>query len=107
MTTPGAVVLCGGRSRRMGRPKAWLPFGDEALLQRVVRRVGAAARPVVAELLASGRLKPTSLAEVVRTRVVTPVELAGVDPGLRTLRNLNTPEDYAAALREAASEGCP
>jgi CTP:molybdopterin cytidylyltransferase MocA len=23
----GAVVLCGGESGRMGRPKAWLPFG--------------------------------------------------------------------------------
>jgi len=31
--TLGAVVLCGGQSRRMGRPKAWLPFGPELLLQ--------------------------------------------------------------------------
>ena len=23
----GGIVLCGGRSSRMGRPKAWLPFG--------------------------------------------------------------------------------
>jgi hypothetical protein len=27
-------------------------------------------------------------------------ELRAVDPDLQTLRNLNTPEDYAAALRE-------
>ena len=33
----GAVVLCGGESRRMGQPKAWLPFGPERMLQRVVR----------------------------------------------------------------------
>lgn len=32
-----SVVLCGGESRRMGRPKAWLPFGPETLLQRSVR----------------------------------------------------------------------
>lgn len=32
-----AIVLCGGESRRMGRPKAWLPFGSETLLQRSVR----------------------------------------------------------------------
>ncbi len=44
---PGAVVLCGGESRRMGRSKAWLPFGPERLLQRVVRLVGTVARPVV------------------------------------------------------------
>ena len=34
-----AIVLCGGRSRRMGRDKASLPFGTETLLERVVRIV--------------------------------------------------------------------
>jgi molybdenum cofactor guanylyltransferase len=43
----GAVVLCGGESRRMGRPKAWLEFGPERLLERVVRLVGTVARPIV------------------------------------------------------------
>src|SRR5262245_54832974 len=43
----GGVVLCGGQSQRMGRPKAWLPFGDETLLARVVRRVREVASPVV------------------------------------------------------------
>lgn len=44
---PAALVLCGGESRRMGRAKAWLPFGSELLLQRVVRLVSQAAAPVV------------------------------------------------------------
>ncbi len=44
---PGAIVLCGGRSRRMGRSKAWLPFGPERLLPRVVRLVGEAVGPLV------------------------------------------------------------
>jgi len=35
----GAVVLCGGRSTRMGSSKAMLPFGPERMLQRVVRLV--------------------------------------------------------------------
>ncbi len=43
----GGVVLCGGQSRRMGRPKAWLPFGGEPLLVRVVKVVQAVAGPVV------------------------------------------------------------
>lgn len=30
-------MLCGGRSTRMGRDKATLPFGPECMLQRVVR----------------------------------------------------------------------
>jgi len=34
-----AIVLCGGRSRRMARDKASLPFGPETLLERVVRIV--------------------------------------------------------------------
>lgn len=33
------IVLCGGQSSRMGAPKAWLPLGDETLLQRTVRIV--------------------------------------------------------------------
>ena len=40
------VVLCGGRSRRMGRDKAWLPFDRERLLQRAVRVVGTAVDSV-------------------------------------------------------------
>jgi molybdopterin-guanine dinucleotide biosynthesis protein A len=38
----GAIILCGGKSSRMGRDKATLPFGPELMLQRVVRLVGAA-----------------------------------------------------------------
>lgn len=43
----GGIVLFGGRSQRMGQPKAWLPFGDEYLLQRVVRIVGEVVGPIV------------------------------------------------------------
>jgi molybdenum cofactor guanylyltransferase len=196
MDRVGGIVLCGGRSSRMGRPKAWLPFGDEVLLQRVVRilsevvdpivvvaapdqelpslppitviardnreglgplnglaaglaalqgRVDAAylsscdvpflravfvdrvlaglgdadvcvpevggfrhplaaayrvsLLPKVRELIEANRLRPVFLMELVPTRVLREADLG--DAGLASLRNVNTPEDYEAALREA------
>ncbi len=36
----GAIILCGGKSTRMGRDKAALPFGPECMLQRIVRLLG-------------------------------------------------------------------
>jgi molybdopterin-guanine dinucleotide biosynthesis protein A len=40
------MILCGGRSSRMGRDKAWLPFHGETLLQRASRRLARTAWPV-------------------------------------------------------------
>jgi molybdopterin-guanine dinucleotide biosynthesis protein A len=196
----GAVVLCGGQSRRMGQPKAWLPFGPEVLLQRVVRLIGAGIAngpivvvaapgqecpplpssvtivrdevsgrgplqglaaglrglpesvelayasatdvpflepgwirrlaaligpddlaipfvdgfhhplaalyrcgtvlPAIDALLQAGRLRPVFLMESLRSRVVAADELRSVDPDFRTLRNLNSPDDYQRALEE-------
>lgn len=197
MTRTGGIVLCGGQSKRMGRPKAWLPFAGEVMLPRVVRLLGEVVRPVVVvaapgqdvpplspeirivrdeekgrgplqglaaglralrgqaeaaylsscdvpflrpafvrrliellgdrlicvprvgeyhhplatvyrlevadaveQLLAEDRLRPFFLFEAVPTRVVEAAELADADPTFQTLRNLNTPEEYEAALRE-------
>ena len=200
MARVGGIVLCGGQSKRMGRPKAWLPFAGEIMLARVVRLLGEACNPIVvvaasqqevpplpaairivrdeekgrgplqglaagltalegladaaylsscdvpflrpafvqrlidllgehavcvprvgdyhhplaavyrlevkhtvAELLAQNRLRPFFLFEAVPTRIVEAAELAEVDPTFATLRNLNTPEDYEAALKEAGA----
>jgi molybdopterin-guanine dinucleotide biosynthesis protein A len=194
----GGVVLCGGRSTRMGTPKAMLPFGSETMLQRVVRILGTVVSPIVCvaakdqvlpplppevivtrdereakgpleglragltalpesvesayvtscdvpllvpafvehmlellnghdiavmeidgfphplsavyrrrvlpqveALLEKDRLRPVFLFEAVPTRRVNPDEMLVADPQLRTLRNLNTPEDYRAALVDA------
>jgi molybdopterin-guanine dinucleotide biosynthesis protein A len=194
----GGVVLCGGRSRRMGRPKAWLPFAGELMLPRVVRLLSGVVRPVVVvaapgqdvpplpagvtvvrdaeegrgplqglaaglealrgraevaylsgcdvpllrpafvrrllgllgdsqicvprvgehhhplaavyrlevagavkQLLAEDRVRPVFLFEAVPTRVALAADLADADPAFQSLRNLNTPEEYEAALREA------
>ena len=41
------VVLCGGNSSRMGQSKALLPFGDETMLQRVLRIMSYVTKPLV------------------------------------------------------------
>jgi molybdopterin-guanine dinucleotide biosynthesis protein A len=194
----GGIVLCGGKSTRMGVPKATLAFGPETMLQRVVRLLGTVVAPIVVvaareqelpelpeyvittrdereqrgpleglraglkalpesvgiayitscdvpllvpafvermigllgdrdiavmeidgfahplsavyrrdtlphveALLEKDRLRPVFLFDAVRTRRVRPEEMISVDPQLRTLRNLNTREDYLAALSEA------
>ena len=56
--------------------------------------------PHVEALLASDRLRPAYLFELVQTRRVAPAEMTA-DPALLTLRNLNTREDYERALSEA------
>jgi molybdenum cofactor guanylyltransferase len=43
----GGIVLCGGRSSRMGLPKATLPFGPELMLQRVTRLLAEVVAPIV------------------------------------------------------------
>src|SRR4051812_13474329 len=43
----GGVILCGGKSSRMGYPKALLPFGPELMLQRVVRLLSEVVSPIV------------------------------------------------------------
>jgi molybdopterin-guanine dinucleotide biosynthesis protein A len=200
--TAGGIVLCGGRSTRMGVPKATLAFGPETMLQRVVRLLGTVISPIVVvaardqllpelpdtvtvtrdereqrgpleglraglkalphsidiayvtscdvpllvprfvermiellgdhdiavmeidgfphplsavyrrdtlphieSLLAQDRLRPVFLFDAVRTRRVRPNEMESVDPQLRTLRNLNTPEDYSEALSDAGLSG--
>lgn len=57
--------------------------------------------PHIESLLAADRLRPVFLFDAVRTRRVKPEEMVAADPELRTLRNLNTREDYLAALAEA------
>jgi molybdenum cofactor guanylyltransferase len=43
----GGIILCGGRSTRMGTPKALLAFGPETMLQRVVRLLSTVVSPIV------------------------------------------------------------
>jgi molybdopterin-guanine dinucleotide biosynthesis protein A len=57
--------------------------------------------PAIRELVAAGRLRPVYLLERARTREIDVAELRAVDTQLCSLRNINTPEEYDAALVDA------
>jgi molybdopterin-guanine dinucleotide biosynthesis protein A len=59
----------------------------------------------VQRLLSENRLRPFFLFDTVPTRVVEATELADVDPTFESLRNLNAPQEYEAALREVEGSG--
>ena len=55
---PAGIVLAGGRSRRMGTPKAWLDWHGEPLLRRVVGLVARGAGGPVIVVRAPGQELP-------------------------------------------------
>jgi molybdenum cofactor guanylyltransferase len=57
--------------------------------------------PVVDQLLANNRLSLRDLLDHIAVQFVPADELRSVDPKLQSLRNLNTPADYHAALAAA------
>jgi molybdenum cofactor guanylyltransferase len=59
--------------------------------------------PVVNQLLTDNRLSLRDLLDHLAVRFVSADELRSVDPELQSLRNLNTPADYHAALAVAKS----
>ena len=84
----GAVILCGGESKRMGQPKAWLTFGGERMLQRVVRLVANVVDDV-AVVAAPGQELPSLPPSIILAR--DPVSgrgpLQGLAAGLGALPN--------------------
>jgi molybdenum cofactor guanylyltransferase len=61
----------------------------------------------IAELLDGNQLRPLFLFDRVATSRVPVRDLSAVDPDLSTLKNLNRPEDYFAALAEAGFAADP
>ena len=99
-----------------------VPFLQPAFVRRLIELLGeyaicvpevggyrhplaAVYRIEVAEaamrLLAEDCLRSSALFEEAATRLVPPEEVADADPSFQSLRNLNTPADYEAALRES------
>jgi len=81
------VVLAGGDSRRMGRPKAWIEVGDTVLLRYVVERLAPAFSEVVVSFG-----EPEQMEQLVPYRVVFDRKrgagpLAGLEAGLIAARH--------------------
>lgn len=87
----GAIILCGGRSTRMGRDKATLPFGPETMLERMIRIVGTVVDPArVVVVAAPGQPLPAlpSGVRIVRDRTPDCGPLEGLATGLAALHGL-------------------
>ena len=83
------LVLAGGHSRRMGRPKPWIEVGDTVLLRYVVERLA----PAFSELIVSFS-EPEQMEQLVPYRVVFDRKsnagpLAGLEAGQAYL-NIHT-----------------
>lgn len=80
------IVLCGGKSSRMGWPKGSLPFGDELMLQRVVRLLQEVVEPVVV-VAAAGQELPLLPGGVIVARDQRPARgpLEGLRAGLSAI----------------------
>jgi molybdopterin-guanine dinucleotide biosynthesis protein A len=106
----GAVIVTGGRSRRLGRAKEWMEVRGEPSLARVVRVVGGHCSPVVVAAASHQSLPPLPSTGVVR--VDDPPGRAdrgpvvGLAEGLRTLDDLGVEIAYLGSCDAAnLSEG--
>jgi len=81
------LVLAGGQSRRMGRPKPWIEVGNSNLIRYVVQRLA----PAFSELMVSFA-EPEQMEQLVPYRVVFDRKpnagpLAGLEAGLLAAHN--------------------
>jgi molybdenum cofactor guanylyltransferase len=77
-----AVILTGGKSSRMGRPKALLPFGNEPLIYHLVRGLQQKFKLVVVVAAPDQELPPLP-AKVVRDEIAYQGPVGGIYYGLK------------------------
>ena len=91
------IVLAGGRSQRMGRPKATLKVGDETFLERAVRILGEGGCEDIVVVLGVDDPELVDLASGSGARSASsgggPEQIDSLRAGLRAL-----PADVAAAV---------
>lgn len=84
----GGVIVCGGKSTRMGQPKLSLPFGNEVMLQRVSRILSQVVSPIVVVAAHEQQIPPLpDEILVVRDEYLDQGPLAGIATGLAALRD--------------------
>jgi molybdopterin-guanine dinucleotide biosynthesis protein A len=106
------IVLCGGKSSRMGRPKALLPWRDRTLVETVVTTLAAVVENVV--VVSSDQFElPRLEALVVRDREPGLGPLAGIREGLHAVgsglafvASTDTPYLSASFVESMISHGC-
>src|SRR5258706_12156071 len=76
-----AIILPGGKSSRMGRPKALLPFDGEPLIAHVLRNLKRLFAEAVV-VAAPGQELPTLPAVLVRDEVAYQGPVSGIYHGL-------------------------
>src|SRR5204863_7562312 len=75
------LVLAGGDSRRMGRPKALLPVGDTTLVEWLTARLAPAAAHLLVAARDPAQLPPGPRPHLVRHRSPGPSPLASTPAG--------------------------
>ena len=82
----GGVILCGGKSQRMGLDKASLPFGDESMLARVAGLLAQVVDPLVVVAAANQELPELPMPlTVVFDRAQDQGPLEGLAAGIEAL----------------------
>src|SRR2546428_3889190 len=81
------LVLAGGESRRMGRPKAWLEVAETTLLRWMVERLGPAFSEVIVSFAEPEQLEEHVPYRLVFDRRRAAGPLAGIEAGLTAARH--------------------
>lgn len=102
----GAIILAGGRSERMGRPKESLPFHGDTLLGHTVATLRACAAPIVVVAREPSQTLPPLPDDVARIDDEQPGQgpLAGLAAGLRWLRGQRGLADQDPAFVTACDQ---
>lgn len=79
----GAVILVGGKSSRMGRPKALLPFDGEPLIAHVVRKLQTIFPEVIIVAAPDQELPPLPV-KIARDDIAYQGPVSGIYHGLQT-----------------------